>query len=340
MSSYYDTEKNFELIDAATPVTRKKLKDVEQRTHLAYGTPGYVSGRMRVGMKVLTPLHVGTGELVPTSMLHKRTPLRLPTQPRVDLIAAFYRLEDEVMIPGSSIKGGLRYLYEAVTHSCFAQANKWSNRGGGNVPSDLTACSYRADTRGGGRGSGLCPACLIFGGLGYQGQVRIEPARFAKHAEDPYTTVELVPARWTPQVTDIGKRKIYTHELSSKERTEPLEVLPLDSQLEFMLHFTNLTEVELGILLLTMGVNTVQPHYPKFGGGKAFALGAVELEIIDLIEYTTKYYLQYDDEVPSGTTNIQPVLETAMQDRDIFSKQNYEEVVRILGTQPRWESIT
>src|SRR5690606_18301104 len=75
-------------------------------------------------------------------------------------VAPFFEVDGTPTIPGSSLKGAFRSLFEAITRSCYPHQD---------------AGPFRRCSEDGTRGE-FCPACKVFGGLGYAGRIRIYPA--------------------------------------------------------------------------------------------------------------------------------------------------------------------
>lgn len=314
-------------VPADRPVRRKRLDPQRERGHL-YLNRDLLSGEIRGTITAITPIHVGTGDL--------EDPRRLSPSPDnpegMKLVAPFFREAGRLTIPGSSLKGAFRHLFELITYSCLAQANRYPNQGG-YVPPDLRACYYRADQR---RKSGneLCPACRVFGGQGYLGQVFF---RSAHVIGEQAARIEFAPQRWAPKVRpeDDARRKVYTHLITTDPLIEPVEALPKDTQLELRVDFRNLEPVELGLLLIVLGQDPNGPIYPKLGGVKAHGFGAVEITL-DRVEQATKD--DYSGYETGGTVfqadALQSYITTAKADQAIFYRDGWQEMVKVLGNRP------
>jgi CRISPR/Cas system CSM-associated protein Csm3 (group 7 of RAMP superfamily) len=187
-----------------------------------------------------------------------------------------------LIVPGTSLKGAFRHLFEAITHSCYAQYNRFPNQGGQDVEDEFKSCTYRGDKRQTRDPKNhLCPACRVFGALGYLGQIAFQPARLIG---EQHSEIVFAPQHWTPKVSFDHRhtRKLYTHQPMIEEPAEPVEVLPPGSRLSLEAHFRNLSDVELGLLLMILGQDANQIVYPKLGGLKAHGFGAVEITLSDL----------------------------------------------------------
>lgn len=296
-----------------------------ERQHVYFQTgAGYLSGVVNGTMTVLTPLHVGTGEIVFWDQLSPRP--ESPGDPLVRVVAPFIRENGHLCIPGSSLKGAFRHLYEAITKSCLAQSHRPHR-----PANDLTACRYRADTRKGHSNIELCPACRVFGAQGYLGHVRFQPA--VPEPESLRHYIEFAPQRWEPEIKPqyAHRRKIYTHGVSSDALMEPLEVLDSGTRLNLSVQFHNLTPFDLGVLLLVFGQGT-PTIYPKLGAAKAYGFGAVEITRMTLGLIKQSDYVSYDTTSPK-TGDFALYLD-AIQNRSELLAQNWQAIAAELGQRP------
>lgn len=318
---------NYVRIPAGRPVELSSIS--ENSTHMVLNND-LLHGTLHGEIQVLTPVHVGSGDL---EMVRNLAPE--PENPEhVPLVAEFFRAEFEskpvLTIPGSSLKGAFRHLFELITFSCFAQANRNPRRGGFNVDQDLRACRFRPDRV----HNELCPACRVFGGQGYLGQVFFRPSRMQAGQQG---RIEFVPQRWAPKVNarNAAKRKLYTHDRSSEDRIEPVETLSPGATLKLEVDFRNLTQAELGLLLIVLGQDNDAPIYPKLGGVKAHGFGAVQITL-DRLERLSllNSYLQYDN-TPSveGPDQVNAYVEAAKSSSAFFNS-GWTELVKALGRRP------
>lgn len=232
------------------------------RTHLQY-TKNLLTGHLRGELVALQPLHIGSGILVPPDKLGLNAP-------DVPLVKGWTRREGQIIIPGSSLKGAVRSLVEMFTASCVCKTREWS------IKRDRRhqECRYNSKR---GRGD-LCPACKIFGAMGYQGQVRFVDAPALE--ETAKTTLHCLPPQYQPRADKkYPRRRYYPHELVDprEDRSWPLEVVEPGARFTFEVHFTNLKESELGLLLIALGQGEFA-LCPKIGAGKSCGLGAVRIE--------------------------------------------------------------
>ncbi|MDQ3012021.1 MAG: RAMP superfamily CRISPR-associated protein [Acidobacteriota bacterium] len=257
---------------------RRNLK-AEDRPHDRFkrdtDTDKYYTGKLDCYLRALTPIHVGSGiyELV------KDDPVR-------GLITA----DGKVIVPGTSLKGAVRSIAEAISDSCLRIARDEIKR---NLSNDVRPCdevksSHRQSGQEKNRDPKLCPCCSIFGALGYQGRVSFTDARLIDgkgstaihHIQSPYPPRE--SARFYKDFQRrFNGRKFYFHgEPVAAQRGEPYQVITEDSELAFTLQFESLTAKEFCLLLVAMGV--LDDVVIKIGGGKQAMLGSTEIHLTRL----------------------------------------------------------
>lgn len=249
-------------------VKPKEAISVErERTHLRL-TPDRLTGRLSAELVALQPIHIGSGALLPPEALGLDAP-------NVPLVKAFARGDNERIIPGSSLKGTFRSLVELFTYSCICKIrNRWK----GNDRRRYGECKYDSKRH---RGD-LCPACRLFGAMGYQGQVRFDDAPQQAGSNALYP----IPPQYQPRA-DQDYRRYYPHELiDNRARSWPLEVATTGARFALSVQFTNLTEGELGLLLIALGRGS-WALCPKVGAGKSSGLGAVLIESLGVERWQT-----------------------------------------------------
>jgi len=240
---------------ATIAVSSKQAVSVEyERMHLRL-TPERLTGRLSGNLVALQALHVGSGALSPPELLG----LDIPD---VSLVKAFARNGEQRIIPGSALKGAFRSLVELFTESCVCKTRiRWT----GDERARHGECQYRHRA--------LCPACKLFGAMGYQGQVRFEDAL----QQDGSAILCLVPPQYQPRA-NRDYRRYYPHALvDSRDPIWPLEAVPVGTRFTLRAQFTNLSEGELGLLLIALGQGE-WALCPKVGAGKSSGLGAVRIE--------------------------------------------------------------
>jgi CRISPR/Cas system CSM-associated protein Csm3 (group 7 of RAMP superfamily) len=172
--------------------------------------------------------------------------------------SAVRRLHDHVwkrkpVIPGSSLKGAIRAIAEALTPSC--------------------------DPFGDGRcreGDRVCPACTMFGNMGTRGRIG-----FADAVTDAETAVTHIAQRYSHQHAPDRGRRIYrtTPETPQPQRREALEVVRPPARFTTTLTFHGLPDWGAGVLLIALGVAPHGLPHVRVGGGKNRGLGIVTVEV-------------------------------------------------------------
>jgi hypothetical protein len=130
----------------------------------------------------------------------------------------------------------------------------------------------------------LCIACRLFGAQDYQGHVSFEDAVAPKGSLVLLGTPLLwMPARGgrglPPRYLDRDRakgRKFYRH-ASPPSGVDPRACIKSGAELPLRIHFLNLSEAELGVLLTALGQHPDHRFPIKLGGGKPVGLGSVQV---------------------------------------------------------------
>jgi CRISPR/Cas system CSM-associated protein Csm3 (group 7 of RAMP superfamily) len=265
------------------PLTKEAIERRRPVGHTEAVKVGLVSGVLHGRLKALTPVHVGSGGFELTKHVDRRLARETP------VIKAHVRAGDRRVIPGSSLKGVIRSIVEAISPSCLRITGRASRR---KLPRrELQGCRFKDN---------LCVACRMFGSLGYLGQVRFSDAvQVSGGVKVVYAPPLYAPRprvrRYYDNRGNVAGRKFYYHGRLAKGDT-PLEACPAGSEFTFSVQFDNLEERELGLLLIALGQG--EPKlYPKLGGGKPACLGSVEV-VIEALEVRggKEAYLSYETE--------------------------------------------
>lgn len=228
---------------------------------------GLLSGAITGEFIARTPVHVASGNI------------ELTGNDRVPLVRAHFRTSGKVAIPGSSLKGVVRGITEALTRSCVRVQSRAARD---RLPRGFNPCEIRDEH------SGLCPACRLFGAMGYQGQVRCADAALI----DGRIGTILAPSLFGPRMNarlyydqrgNVKGRKFYFHGQPAKGNV-PLEVCDVGSRFLLRMDFANLTEAELGVLFVALGQGAL-PFALKLGGAKPACCGSVDVRIRSVETY-------------------------------------------------------
>lgn len=175
------------------------------------------------------------------------------------------------VLPGSGLKGAVRTHYEILSHSCDPFA--WADRSRRHEE----RCTRRS----------CCEACSLFGVLGWTGRVSFSDAVPADGGSVE-VRVENVPTPWAPhadktrgdfRVYDQGESVLFDEDTRTlRPRPKDLAREVYSGTFETRMTFWNATEVELGRLLLAMGLGDGATHFElRLGGVKYDGKGAVSV---------------------------------------------------------------
>lgn len=222
------------------------------------------SGVIKCRLRVVTPIF---------------TPAFAVRSPGLSADLRFFRIGDQPALPGSSIKGMLRSLAEAIANGCSPFDNRIQ-----------PPCGSTSE---------LCPACRVFGYLKGQdvhaGHVGVSDAI----AEPGYEFGERVTLKelsspkdrhsafYDDAAHDRG-RKFYYHQQhvqsaqqipsESKATHRNVSIEPLvGGAFNFTARYWNLSDVDLGLLLHSLELP--QDLYHKIGMAKPLGLGTVRIDI-------------------------------------------------------------
>jgi CRISPR/Cas system CSM-associated protein Csm3 (group 7 of RAMP superfamily) len=228
-----------------------------------------LSGTLELTLHTLTPVHVGLGYSDFIKAGDREYLAALQASKPVREAEAVRR---RYLIPGSSIKGAVRSIVEAITRSCIRITQ---GRHRPYIPQGYGGCMSVND---------LCIACRLFGAQDYQGHVSFEDAVAPKGSLVLLGT----PLLWTPARGGRGLpprylerdrakgRKFYRH-ASPPSGVDPRACIKSGAELPLRIHFLNLSEAELGVLLTALGQHPDHRFPIKLGGGKPVGLGSVQI---------------------------------------------------------------
>jgi CRISPR/Cas system CSM-associated protein Csm3 (group 7 of RAMP superfamily) len=234
--------------------------------HHRYTPDGY-HGKLRLLLRVKTALHVSTGITAMGSDVASKVPLiKTMTQGQ----------RNQLVIQGSSLKGCVRAIYEAITNSTLAVV---SNRYRQKMPNERLPCR---------RKDSLCPASLVFGALDWQGLVHFADARCTSQQ----SATGFMPSLYRPRPDErrayfdsrgnAAGRKFYHHAreaIDGGSRGIPVQQAGTEYVFETSVQFLNLSQAQLGTLLVSLGQDANNPMALKLGGGKPVGLGTVQVSV-------------------------------------------------------------
>lgn len=294
-----------------------------------------LSGKINLRLTVKTTAFVASGVVAMGSDLSNQTR-------SIALIKTSVQRDRKLIIPGSSLKGVVRSTYEAITASCLCKTKADRNA----IPDGYRECTDKTK---------LCPACQVFGAMGWQGLIRFADAV----ANDAKLSVGFMPSLYAPRKQrqayyvngKVAGRKFYYHTIRAvdKGQQKGIAVQQAGGEVIFttQVHFMNLTQAELGTLLIVLGQD--KPKNPialKVGGGKPIGMGTLEVEVSELNVVTNDEslikqfqlrkprdrYSSYDSEFDSLTdAKLQQFMQQAIQSsQGLVQAQQLQELKNVL----------
>jgi len=258
--------KPYELI----PFPKTRITSKSPPGHSQY-LPNRLHGTLCLTLLARTSLHVSTGSVVMGSDIGEKPPL-IKTMVKT--------LDNKLIIQGSSLKGCIRSIYEAITNSRL-----------GVVTKDYQKCYPRERLPNSNDKNQLCPASLVFGASGekwgWQSLIYFQDAT----CETVDYRIGFMPNLYKPNPEEReayfndGKaagRKFYYH-MTGEINKDKREGIPIQqtkqAYFKTQIQFHNLQPEELGTLLVVLGQDSKYPLGLKIGGGKPIGMGTVTIDI-------------------------------------------------------------
>lgn len=219
------------------------------------------SGTLTCVLTALRPLHIGSG-------IYELDANENPVRGQVSA-------DGKAIIPGTSLKGAIRSIAEAITNSCVRITR--SDIGRNLAVRGAEACRMVTPRQ----PSQLCVCCSIFGALGYQGRVAFSDARLlggvmtTHQIQSPYPPRDSARAYKDAQKLFNGRKFYYHGEPVAAREGEPYQVVAQNSDFEFTISFESLSDAEMCLLVVAMGI--LDDIVIKIGGGKQAMLGSAEI---------------------------------------------------------------
>lgn len=244
---------------------------------------GHISGQIHGTIEALSPIHIGSGVI--------------DIGRDVELIKTAVRIGGNIVIPGSSLKGAIRSVVEAISESCVSKVSYQARRA---VPRDFSECRQK---------NRLCVACRMFGAMGFQGNIAIQDApHIDGEIGTEYVPELFSPGRYQRGRRDIPGRKFYRHgEVATGET--PVEACKKESKFRFVIQVDNLKQSEWGLLFTALGHHHEHRFKLKIGGAKPVCFGSIDIQIeeIQIEEQTRARYLDWD--IQSESVRVDEQLE-------------------------------
>lgn len=250
--------------------------------------PNHLHGTLFLTLQVQTKLHISTGAILMGSDINRED---------IPLIKTMVQGNDnELLIQGSSLKGCIRSVYEAITNSRVGVKPK--------KPSEYPEERLPANNK-----NQLCPASIVFGASGekwgWQGLITIQDA----HCEMRGFEVDFMPNLWRPRPDEnqayydnkgktVGWKFYYNMKNSIDKGLGngiPVQVAFRNDEFSTQLNFKNLKPEELGTLLIALGQDKNYPLALKVGAGKPVGMGSMKIEITEaeIVQNRTDLHNRY-----------------------------------------------
>lgn len=281
-------------------------------------------GTLYLTLKVQTPLHVSTGAVVLGSDIGTK----------ISLIKTMVQgVDNKLSIQGSSLKGCIRSVYEAITNSTLPVI---TSRYKDKIPPERLPCKNKEK---------LCPASRVFGALDWQGLIEFNDA----NCEIVNFSTGFMPSLYRPRPDQskayfingkVAGRKFYfnTSKAIDKGQKEGISVQQAGREYTFKteIQFKNLLPEELGTLLIVLGQDKKYPIALKVGGGKPIGMGTMTVNVDKINQpqnlkqrYST-YEISEDDEL-TGVKLVQFIQKyIQIAHSRLIQKQQLEELAAIL----------
>lgn len=248
--------------------------------------PDHLHGVLHLNLHVLTDLHLSTGVVIMGSDIKRKD---------IPLIKTMVEGKDKkLLIQGSSLKGCIRSIYEAITNSRMGVKPKNPNDylSGDDLPPEKEQLEQRLPAN---ELNQLCPASVVFGASGekwgWQGLISIQDAHYQERGyEIGYISNLHAPQLDNQVYYHNGKaigRKFYYHMKHALDKDE-CEGNGIDAQVAIegniftnKLIFKNLKPKELGTLLIALGQHKKYPLILKVGAGKPIGMGSIKIKITE-----------------------------------------------------------
>jgi CRISPR/Cas system CSM-associated protein Csm3 (group 7 of RAMP superfamily) len=201
--------------------------------------------------------------------------------------------DQQLVIQGSSLKGCIRSVYEAITNSTLAVITHKAKDKNSRIvrqysdkyPRERKPLAINLKTP---NENKLCPASRVFGALNYQGLLEFSDAKCLTIQ----ASIGFMPSLHSPDLqaqdyytasSKVIGRKFYYNMTRAVDRGEsrgiPVQQASRQYTFKTTIHYKNLLPEELGILFLILGQDKQAPIALKVGGGKPIGMGTMTSEV-------------------------------------------------------------
>lgn len=246
-----------------------------------------LTGRLDVSFVVESAyMHVGSGN-------YEFQAKARPNEP--DVYHTFCRRGEKLCVPGTSLKGAIRSIVEAISNSCVSQAGTKEF-----VQPTHSRCGENAEQ--------VCISCSLFGRTGWRGRIHFNDAL---PAEEPKIEIVKINELWAPRVTQ--GRKFYSgNQFQALPNKQPeknhrfVEGVVRGSRFSTAIVFENVQSEELGLVCCALGWDVdgqgklVSAFMPKIGGAKPRCFGMVRFTAPTVTLWTSESKLQLTRKAITG----------------------------------------
>jgi CRISPR/Cas system CSM-associated protein Csm3 (group 7 of RAMP superfamily) len=298
--------------------------------------------RLKLRFTLQQPVAVGTGVIGTVAGRPVRLAVDTTGQP---------------VVPGTSLKGAMRSIYEAITHSCVWNGQTAYKENPEKLPRALQPRGYPRDVivrierpppslaaRCDPKALALCPACGLFGALGYRGRVGFQDATVvAAEPMNALRTYDHVPAQNSGQAHRSGYAEARDNEVlltqlwgrrvplrpqaprraALEEGMERVQALSPGTVIETDVSFIDARSCEVGGVLIAAGWRE-PTGLLRLGGFKSAGFGAVTTEVVSVAERRkaalagapaddacaawVSDFLQWSERWPTGLQELRAIL--------------------------------
>jgi hypothetical protein len=285
-------------------------------------------GTLFLKLHVQTSLHISTGIVAPG----------IDVGSRISLIKTMTQgVEKHLLIQGSSLKGCIRSVYEAITNSTLTIiTSKYRDK----IPQERLPCRKNTE---------LCPASQVFGALDWQGLIEFNDAK----CESIGFNTGFMPSLYRPRPEPgsayfdrwgkVAGRKFYYHTIRAIEKGQNQGIAVQQAAQAYtfttQLQFKNLKPEELGTLLVVLGQDSKYPIALKIGGGKPIGMGTMTVEITQarVLKNLDDFKQRYCQYTPSNNNlltgeKLREFIQTQMQiaHSQLIQSEQLQQLAKIL----------
>lgn len=307
-------------------------------------------GHLDLILVAYSPVHVASGLIVHRDDLAPYFATDLDGDNDDSLILSHVRRDGRRYIPGTSLKGVVRSVVEAITYSCLCHVDDRkiapsAKRDNESLEELTQTCSVDI---------GFCPACSLFGALGYAGKVNFRDEfqvaggghiarRPVAHPPQPDRSqankhrTQGILYYTSAKRKNLKGRKFYLHGQQPVDATgkyEAIEVCKKGSRFQGKIDINGLSDSELGLLLNGLGFPQEFPL--KVGGSKPFGYGSLMVNnvAVSLTSHPHDDYRSFENAYPEldeqEQFNILADAFEAVQTSDLLRQDAWDRLIELM----------